>query len=101
MVGTQSLGQSGLVVVTSLNKRLTSDIIGHVLLWWVEDLVVAATGGRMDESASDTSNEQSVINLKFDGVLERRGLGCKHLVELFSLSDSAWEAIKDETECNS
>lgn len=80
MVGGQSLFQGCGVVVGTLNQGLAGNVIFHVLLGRVEDLVVRASRGRVDQSASNTRNEESVVNLQFDGVLELLTARGKHVV---------------------
>lgn len=98
VVGTETLAESALVVVGALNKRLAGDVVDHVGLRGVEDLVVRATGGGVDETASDTGDEKLVSDLELDGVLERLGLGLEHAVELDGLGNGARETIEDEAE---
>jgi hypothetical protein len=96
MVGTKALAESALVVVRALDKRLASDVVDHVGLRGVEDLVVRAARGGVHETASDTGDKKLVGDLELDGVLERLRLGLEHAVELDSLGNSAREAIEDE-----
>ena len=97
VVGTKTLAESALVVVGALDERLAGDVVDHVGLGGVEDLVVRAARGGVHETASDTGNEKLVGDLELDGVLERLGLGLQHAVELDSLGNSARETIEDET----
>lgn len=97
VVGTQALLECVGIVIAALDERLASYIVSHVLLGRVEDLVVRATGCGVDETTSNSCNEQTIIDLKFDGVLERLPSRDKHLVELLGLWNSAGEAIKNET----
>ena len=96
VVGTKTLAESALVVVGALDERLAGDVVNHVGLRGVEDLVVRAAGGGVHETASDTGDEKLVGDLELDGVLERLGLGLEHAVKLDSLGNSAREAIEDE-----
>lgn len=98
VVGTETLAESALVVVRALDERLAGDVVDHVGLRGVEDLVVRAAGGGVHETASDTGDEELVGDLELDGVLERLGLGLEHAVELDGLGNSAREAIEDEAE---
>lgn len=97
VVGSQTLGQSVGVVVGALDQGLAGNIVGHVALGRVEDLVVRAAGGGVDETASDTGDEEGVIDLELNGVLELLLAGGKHLVQTLSLGDSAGETVQDET----
>lgn len=97
VVGGQSLLESTLVVVAALNKRLASEIVGHVCLWWVEDLVVGAARSRVDQAACDSCNKELVVDAKLNGVLEGLLHRHKHRVEALSLGDCAREAVEDES----
>jgi hypothetical protein len=98
VVGTETLAESALVVVGALDEGLASNVVDHVGLRGVENLVVRAAGGGVHETTSDTGDEELVGDLELDGVLERLGLGLEHAVELDGLGDSAREAIEDEAE---
>lgn len=97
VVGSQTLGQGVGVVVGALDQGLAGDIVGHVALGGVEDLVVRAAGGGVDETASDTGNEEGVVDLQLNGVLELLLAGEKHLVQTLGLGDSSGETVQDET----
>jgi len=96
VVGTKTLAESALVVVGALDERLAGDVVDHVGLRGVEDLVVRAAGSGVHETASDAGDKELVGDLELDGVLERLRLGLEHAVELDGLGDSAREAIEDE-----
>lgn len=96
MVGSQTLGQGVGVVIGTLNQRLAGDVVLHVILRWVEDLVVRTAGGRMDETTGDTSHQQGIINLQLNGVLELLLASEKHFIETLGLSDCSGEAVQDE-----
>jgi hypothetical protein len=96
VVSGQTLGESCLVVVGTLNEGLASDVVGHGLLGRVEDLVVRATGSGVDETAGDTGDEQVVVDAELNGVLERLLAGLEHGVEALSLGDGTREAVEDE-----
>jgi hypothetical protein len=96
VVGTEALAESALVVVGALDERLAGDVVDHVGLRGVEDLVVRATGGGVHETASNTGDEELVGDLELDGVLQRLGLSLEHAVELDGLGNSAREAIENE-----
>src|SRR5689334_17941758 len=96
MVSRQSLLECLGIVVRTLNEGFAGDVVLHVRLWGVENLVIASTGGRMNEASSDAGNEQSIVNLKLNGMFERNTLVLQHLVKLFGLSDGSRKAIEDE-----
>lgn len=157
VVGRQTLLESLGVVIGSLDKRLASDIILHVLLGrarWPERvegrpvsmqgcivhrstphsagshvtiysqdsvrlardvkisanfnsahskahnppelLVVAASAGGVDETTSDTADEEVVVDLEFNSMVEVLLLGRKHAIQLLSLSGRAGESVQDE-----
>jgi hypothetical protein len=96
VVGTETLAEGALVVVGSLDERFAGDVVDHVGLRGVEDLVVRAAGGGVHETASNTGDEELVGDLELDGVLKRLGLGLEHAVELDGLGNSAREAIENE-----
>jgi hypothetical protein len=96
VVGGQTLGEGGLVVVGTLDEGLAGDVVGHGLLGRVEDLVVRAAGGGVDETAGDTRDEQAVVDAELDGVLERLLAGLEHVVEALGLGNGAREAVEDE-----
>lgn len=99
VVGGQSLLKSTLVVIAALNKRLASDIVSHVRLWWVENLVVGAAGCRVDQTACNSCDKELVVDVQFNGVLERLFHRLKHRVEALGLGNSAREAVEDESGC--
>lgn len=51
----------------------------------------------MDQSASDTGDEQRVVDLELHSVLELLVALSKHGVETLSLRNSSGETIEDET----
>ncbi len=51
----------------------------------------------MDQTASDAGYQETVVDLKLDGVLEGLALVCEHAVELLGLGHGSWEAVEDET----
>jgi hypothetical protein len=96
VVGREALLKRLCVVVGALDERLARDVVGHGGLGRVEDLVVGAAGGGVDEAAGDARDEEAVVDLQFNGVLERL-LGCaEHAVELFGLGYCAGESVEDE-----
>lgn len=96
VVRSQSFLQRVGVIIAPLDEWLARHIISHLLLRRVEDLVVGATRGGVDEAASDARNEQIVVDLELDCVLQRLRLAGQHLVELLRLRDRPGEAIEDE-----
>lgn len=97
VVSGQSLLQCLGVVIRALDKRLPSDVVGHLLLRWVEDFVVGSSRARVDQSARYPRNKKTVINLEFDGMLQRLLAFAKHVIQSFSLSNCTREPVKDET----
>lgn len=97
VVGSETLGQSLSIVIGALNQGLASDVVLHVGLGRVEDLVVRAAGGGVNQAASDTGHKQAVVNLELNGVLELLLTVRKHVIEALGLGDSSRETIKDET----
>lgn len=97
VVGNKTLLESLGVIVGALNQWLTGNIVLHVSLWWVENLVVRAAGGWVNQATGDARDEEGVIDLKLDGVLEWGLLCSEHGVEALGLDDGAWEAVEDET----
>lgn len=96
VVGGQTLLEGGLVVVSTLDKGLASNVVGHGLLGRVEDLVVRAAGSGVDETTGDTRDKQLVVDAELNGVLERLLAGLEHVVEALGLGDSARETVEDE-----
>lgn len=97
MVGSETLGQGLGIVVGTLDERLAGNVVLHLLLGRVEDLVVRAAGGRVHQTAGDTGHEQGVVNLQLNGVLELLLAGSKHVIQALGLSNSPGETIQDET----
>jgi hypothetical protein len=96
VVGTETLAESALVVVGTLDERLAGHIVDHAGLRRVEDLVVRAAGGGVHKATGDTGNKKLVGDLELDGVLQRLVLGLEHAVELDGLGNGAREAVEDE-----
>ena len=96
MVRRQALLQGVGVVVAALDERLARRVVRHGLLGGVEDGVVGAARGRVDEAAGDAGDEEGVVDLELDGVLELLGAGVEHGVEVLGLGDGAGEAVEDE-----
>lgn len=84
------------IVVRALDERLASDIINHIALGGVEDLVVRTTRCGVDETASNTRDEERVVDLELNSVLQGLVGGPEHAIELLGLDDCSREAVKDE-----
>ena len=50
----------------------------------------------MDKTASDTRDEERVVDLELDGVLEGLLGGFKHAIKLLGLNDCSWETVENE-----
>jgi hypothetical protein len=85
------------VVVGALDEGLASDIVDHVALGRIEDLVVRAARCGVNETTSDARYEERVVDLELDGVLERLLGGFKHAIKLLCLNDCSWETVENET----
>lgn len=97
VVSRQTLGQGVGIVIGTLDQRLAGDIVDHVALGRVEDLVVRTAGSRVDQTTGDTGDEKSVVNLQLNGVLELLLAGKQHLVQTLGLGDSSGETVQNET----
>ena len=97
VVGGETLLEGVGVVVAALDKGLAGDVVLHVLLRGVEGAVVGAAGGRVDQTASDTGDEERVVNLQLNSMLERLLALLEHGVETLGLGDGSGETVKDET----
>lgn len=80
MVGDEPLLQGVGVVIGSLNERFARDVILHVVLGRVEDLVIGSSRGRVYKSSGDTGNEEAIVDLKFDGMLKLLLASGEHVV---------------------
>ena len=96
VVGSQTLDEGVGIVIRTLDQRLSGDVILHVLLGRVEDLVVRAARGRVDQAAGDTSHQQGVVNLQLNGVLKLLVTGKKHVIEALGLRNRPGETIQNE-----
>lgn len=96
VVCTQSLSQCLGVVVGSLDQGFTSNVVSHGLLWWGKLLVVRSSRSWVDQTTSDTRDEERVLDLELDGMVELLRLGVQHVVELLSLGCGSGEAVEDE-----
>lgn len=63
MVGAQTLLQSICIIVGSLDQWLAGHVILHCLSGWIKDLVICASGSRVNEPAGDSGDEEGVIYL--------------------------------------
>jgi hypothetical protein len=97
VVGSQTLGEGVGIVIGTLDQRLSGDVVLHVLLGRVEDLVVRAARGRVDQAAGDTSHQQGVVNLQLNGVLKLLVTGDEHVIEALGLRNRPGETIQNET----
>lgn len=60
-------------------------------------VVVRSSRSRVDQSASDTANEEVVIHKELEGVVELLLLGFEHGVELLGLRNGTGESIEDKS----
>lgn len=51
----------------------------------------------VDEAASNTCNEETVVDLELDGVFEGLLLFFQHLIEAFGLGNSSRKTVEDES----
>lgn len=58
--------------------------------------MVGSAGSRVDKSAGDTGDKETVIDLKLDSVLEVTFPLLEHGIEAFGLGDGAGEAIENK-----
>ena len=86
------------VIVGPLDKWFARHIILHRFFRRIEDLVIAAARGGMNEPASNTGNEEAIVDLKFDGVFQGFLLLSEHLIKPLGLGYGPGEAIKYEPE---
>jgi hypothetical protein len=94
--GDEALLEGVGVVVGSLDQSLAGDIVNHLLLGGVEDLVVGSARGGVDQSAGDSGHQQIVGDLELHGLFEGLLLLREHFVELLSLGDGSGEAVQNE-----
>lgn len=98
VVSSQTLGEGFGIVIGTLDQRLSGDVVLHVNLGRVEDLVVRAARGRVDQAAGDTSHQQRVVNLQLNGVLELLITSDEHVIETLGLRNRPGETIQNETD---
>lgn len=96
VVGAETLLQGLGVVVGALDEGLAGDVVLHVLLGRVERAVIAAPGGRVNETAGDALDEERVVDLELDGVLQGLTPLLQHGIETLGLGDSAREAVENK-----
>lgn len=96
MVGDQSLFQRLDVIVCALDESFARNIVGHGFFGRMEDLVVRAPRGRVDQSACDAGYEDVVGDQQLNCLAERLVFFLQHLVELFCLFDRSGKAIQNE-----
>jgi hypothetical protein len=92
----KALLQGFLIVIRSLDQRFAAHIIRHLLLGRVEDLVICPARSGVDETASDSSYEQTVFDLELHCMFELLGLHAEHFVEFLRLRNCSGETIEDE-----
>ncbi|GAO51897.1 hypothetical protein G7K_5985-t1 [Saitoella complicata NRRL Y-17804] len=98
VVSRQTLAEGLGVIVGTLDERLAGNVVSHGHLWWVELLVVGTTGSGVDQTTSDTRNEEGVIDLQLDRVIQLLLPLLEHGVQLVGLGDSTGETVEDEAE---
>lgn len=76
----QSVPQRRLVIVAALDQWFARDVVHHVPLRRVEDLVIRPTRSRMHKSTGDAGNEEGIVNLQFDRVHQLLLVLRQHLV---------------------
>lgn len=86
-----------LSVITTLDQGLTSDIVNTSNLGRVEPDVVRATRRRVDQAASDTLNQQLIVNVQVDNTIDGLTLLLQEIIQDTSLVDGTRETIQDET----
>lgn len=60
--------------------------------------MVASARSGVDKSASDTRDQEGIVDLELDGVLQLLVPGYKHLVKRLGLGDCAGETVEDEAD---
>ena len=96
VVGRKTLLKRLGVVIRALDEGLAGGVVGHGHLGGVEDLVVRAARGGVDETASDAGDEQGIIDLQLNGVLQGLVALAQHGVEALGLGHGAREAVEDK-----
>lgn len=96
----QTLVEGVDVVVGALDQRLASDVVLHILLGRVENLVVRPSRGGVDQTASNSCNQKGIVNLQLNSVLELLAALVKHVIQALSLGNSTRETVQDETVCS-
>lgn len=85
------------VVIGTLNQGLAGDIILHIVLGRVEDLVVRPSRGRVDKTSRNSGDQEGIVDLKLNSMLELLVTSFKHVIQTLSLSNSTREAIQNES----
>lgn len=105
------------VVVGALDEGFTCDVVDHLLLWWTKQVsrrvsrahntmewttqlefaMIGSTTGWMYESASDTRDQELILNLQFDNMVQLLFTVRQHSVELFRLGNSSGETVENES----
>lgn len=96
VVRLETLLESVGIVVRTLNKRLSGNVVLAGNLRGSKLDVVGAARGRVHKTASDTADQEVVLDLELDGVLDRLLASVKHLVQLLRLNHGTGEAVQDE-----
>ena len=96
VVRNQTLLKRISIVVAPLNQRLASHIVLHVLLRGIECAVIRATRCRVNQTTSDSGNEQRVVDLELYGVLEFLVALLQHVIQTFGLWNGSGESVKNE-----
>lgn len=92
----QTLGKGVGVVVGTLDKRLAGDVVLHVFLGGVENLVVRPSRGGVDQTTSNSCDQKGIVNLQLDSVLELLVALVKHVVQTLSLGNGTRETVQNE-----
>ena len=82
MVGTHSLDEGLLVVIGSLHKIVTGQVILTSNLGRVELDVVRSAGSLVNTAAFNSLDEDLVINLELNNLIDALALSSHHRVEL-------------------
>ena len=58
--------------------------------------MIGSARSRVDESASDAGNQETVVDLELNSMKKLLVAGVQHLVESLGLSNCAGETVKDK-----
>ena len=97
MVSCKTLLQRVGVVVGTLNQGLAGDIILHIVLGRVEDLVVRPSRGWVDKTSSNSGDQEGIVDLQLNSMLELLLTSLEHVIKTLGLSNRTREAIQNET----